>query len=105
MPFWSRQQPRSGKTPPVKKRDGMALKKKQTAGGRRAASKDATAATARNGLDEDLLVVLEKSVREALKDASLTGAEKNAAATLGLRIAALKHRIAGPPDDGDFFGS
>jgi hypothetical protein len=58
--------------------------------------------TKRPKLDK-LLIALEAAVLSGLSAAE-TGKELNDTINAGIKLAAIKHRIAGNEDDGDFFG-
>lgn len=51
---------------------------------------------------DKLIDAIEASVLKALRNGE--GKELNDAIANGIKLAALKHRIAGNEDDGDYFG-
>lgn len=61
-------------------------------------------ATSRRKDDGDrLMVALENAVLEILKNGEATIAEKNSAVGMGVKLAAIKHRIHGVRDSEDYF--
>ena len=52
--------------------------------------------------DDKLIVALEKAVLESIKE--MQGKDRSDAIANGIKLAAIKFRISGPDDDGDYFG-
>lgn len=53
---------------------------------------------------DPFLDVLEGAVGAILKNPKATRLEKNDAIANGIKLAAIRHKIDGGADDGDFFG-
>ena len=57
-----------------------------------------------NGKDDDFLAVLEKGVRDIIKNRKSSKADRLSAINAGVKVAQIRHRINGGDDDKGFFG-
>jgi hypothetical protein len=57
-----------------------------------------------NGKDDDFLAVLEKGVRDIIKNRKSSKADRLSAINAGVKVAQIRHRINGGDDEKGFFG-
>jgi hypothetical protein len=57
-----------------------------------------------NGKADEFLAALEKGVLDIIKNKKSTKADKLSAINAGVRLAGIKHKIAGGDQDEGFFG-